>query len=134
MTRGFTAEFADHALQRAARIALLLVLVGFAISWAAAGSKAALSFLLGAVLAVINFEWLQFSARKIVSGFLQERPKRKVWPKLFARYVLLGTIAYVIFRGYFVSIPAFVIGLFLPIMAFMCEAAYEAYVAFRHAE
>ena len=131
---GFTEEFAERGLQRITYATLALTLAGAVVAWPVAGKAAALSFLLGAVLAIVNFEWLQFSARKIVSGFLQERPKKRIWPKLFGRYLFLAAVAYVIFKGYFLNIPVFIMGLFLPIAAMMGEAVYEAFVAFRHSE
>jgi hypothetical protein len=130
----FNEEFAAHALQRISRSIALLSVLGAAGFWIGLGWKAGGSFVLGALIAVINFQWLQSSVKKLVGAFLSGTKRPRIWHKLLLRYVLLTAVVYVIFKGYLLHIPAFLTGLLLPVMACMCEAIYEAFVAFRHAE
>ncbi|MBV9670237.1 MAG: hypothetical protein JOZ43_04705, partial [Acidobacteriales bacterium] len=118
-------------------------------------------FFLGAVVAIVNLRWLEYSVSQIMDAFevtgaqaraaaeeqraekkdgaaevVQEekvlvKKRPRSWPKLVLRYAFLGAIAYVILRSRFVSIGPFLAGLFLPILALMLEGAYEAYAAFR---
>jgi hypothetical protein len=131
----FNEEFAAHALQRISRLTLIFSVLGAAAFWIALGWKAGGSFILGGLIAVINFQWLQSSVKKVVSAFLSGTGKRpRIWHKLLLRYVLLAAVVYVIFKGYSLHIPAFLTGLLLPVLACMCEAIYEAFVAFQHAQ
>jgi len=135
MVAQFNEEFASHALQRISRLLALFSVLGAAAFWIALDWKAGSSFILGALIAVINFQWLQFSVKKVVNVFLSGAGKRpRIWHKLLLRYVLLAAIVYVIFKSYFLFIPAFLTGLLLPVLACMCEAIYEAFVAFQHAD
>src|SRR5437762_12497397 len=135
-TAAFSEAFAAGALKRILRTLGALFLLGAAALWFSLGWKAAASFALGAAVAAINFQWLQFSVQKMVAGFLQQQKKRErgIWYKLLARYVFVAVVVYVIFKSYLLFVPAFIIGLLLPVLACMCEAVYEVYVAFRHAE
>ncbi|HEX7961190.1 MAG TPA: ATP synthase subunit I [Terriglobales bacterium] len=131
----FNEEFAAHALHRISRFILVFSALGAAAFWITLGWKAGGSFILGALIAVINFQWLQSSVQKVITALVAgtaERPR--IWHKLLLRYLLLAAVVYVIFRGYSLHIPAFLTGLLLPVLACMCEAIYEAFVAFRHAE
>ena len=131
----FSEQFASHALQRISRLTLIFSMLGAASFWIALGWKAGGSFILGALIAVINFQWLQSSVQKVITAFLSGAGKRpRIWHKLLLRYVLLAAVVYVIFKGYSLHIPAFLTGLLLPVLACMCEAIYEAFVAFQHAE
>jgi hypothetical protein len=131
----FNEEFAAHALHRISRSIVVLAVLGAAAFWTALGWKAGGSFILGALIAILNFRWLQSSVQKVITALLSgtaERPR--IWHKLVLRYLLLAAVVYVIFKGYSLHIPAFLTGLLLPVLAGMCEAIYEAFVAFRHAE
>lgn len=131
----FNEEFAAHALRRISRFILVFSVLSAAAFWIILGWKAGGSFILGALIAVINFQWLQSSVQKIITAFLAGTGNRpRIWHKLLLRYVLLAMVVYVIFKGYSLHIPAFLTGLLLPVLACMCEAIYEAFVAFRRAE
>ena len=131
----FDEQFAAQALQRIFRLIILFSVLGTVAFWIGFGWKAGGSFVLAAVIAVINFQWLQSSIQKVITAFLAGTAKRpRIWHKLLLRYVLLAAVVYVIFKGYSLHTPAFLVGLFLPVLACMCEAVYEAFVAFQHAE
>jgi len=131
----FNEEFAAHALQRISRLIAFFSVLGTAAFWIGLGWKAGGSFVLGALIAVINFQWLQSSVQKVITVLIAGTGKRpRIWHKLLLRYVLLAAVVYVIFKGYSLHVPAFLVGLLLPVLACMCEALYEVFVAFQHAE
>ena len=45
------------------------------------------------------------------------------------RYLAVACAAYVILTSYPASLYGFLVGLFLPVAAILCEAAYELYTA-----
>jgi len=49
--------------------------------------------------------------------------------RFLLRYVLMGLAAYAIFSVSPASLYGLFVGLFLPVAAIACEAAYETYVA-----
>lgn len=113
-------------------ISAALGFIGAAALWFRSGWQMAASLFLGAAVAIVNLRWMEFSVRRMFDAQLGERrgSKRLVW-KALLRYAFLGAVAYVIFKGYFVSVRAFLVGLFVPIAALMIEAAYEMIVALR---
>lgn len=155
----------DRALHRALLSCCVLALLGTAFAYFRYTPATALSFLLGAVVAIINLRWLEHSVSQIMDVFevsgaqaraaaetntnpapatppdptadpapeprlVKHRPR--TWPKLVLRYVFLGAIAYAILKGRFLSFQPFLVGLFLPILALVLEAGYEAIHAFQH--
>lgn len=99
--------------------------------WIKFGATFALSFLLGAVAAIVNLRWLESSVRRMTGEDYVPGKHLRLWPKMLLRYAFLGAIAYVIFKGYFVSVSALLAGLFVPIAALMLEAAYELVLALK---
>ncbi len=126
-----TEEFSERLLVRVWMISAVLSLVAAIVLWVKYGAAQALSFLLGAVVAIVNLRWLESSVRRMFDLDSEVKKRKRLWPKMVARYLFLGVIAYVIFKGYFVSVSEFLGGLFIPVFALMLEAAYEAYVALR---
>lgn len=96
--------------------------------------RVAAGFAAGAVLAVYNFWSLSRSvnalADRITTGQSHETGARIVGQLLF-RYVALGLAAYVIFKSSAAAVYGLLGGLFLPIAAIGCEAAFELYIALR---
>lgn len=96
------------------------------------GRFAALGFLLGCVIAYLNFHWLKSG----VSG-LADRVTRTgtaqsgkgIVARFLLRYVLLGAAAYAILTSFPASLRGLFAGLFLPVGAIACEAVYELYAA-----
>ena len=126
-----TDSFSDRILVRVWMISAGLSLIAAVALWIRFNAAFALSFLLGAIVAIINLRWLEGSVRRMLEADFSSGKRLRIWPKMLLRYLFLGAIAYVIFKGYFVSVSALLAGLFVPIIALMLEAAYEAYVAFK---
>ena len=84
------------------------------------------------VVAYLNFYWLKqvvtaLADRATQSG--QAHSSRGVVLRFLLRYVLMALGAYVIFTVSPASLYGLFAGLFLPVAAIACEAAYETWVA-----
>jgi hypothetical protein len=115
------------------RIRILMIVLGGALSvaaWFAFGIRPALGFLLGCVIAYLNFQWLKsgvsgLADRATNSGKAQSG--KGIIARFLLRYALLGVAAYVILTSFPASLRGLFAGLFLPVGAIACEAAYEIY-------
>jgi hypothetical protein len=92
----------------------------------------ALGLACGCAIAFLNFLWLKrgvegLADRVVASG--KSRSSRGIVFRFGLRYVLMAVGAYVIFTVSPASLYGLLVGLFLPVVAIACEAAYEAYVA-----
>lgn len=131
-----TADAADSvyskALHRIQRCVTILALVLPVVAWVGFGVRTALGFACGCIIAHVNFVWLKRGvegvADRIVSTGKPQSGKGIV-ARFLLRYVLMGVGAYVILTVSPASLYGFLAGLFLPVAAIACEAAYEAYVA-----
>jgi hypothetical protein len=119
------------------RILLILAVLAAALvvpAWLAFGVATALGFTAGAAASWLNFHSLARSveglAERIVNTHSQERGTTVV-ARFLLRYLLVGIVAYAIFKGSFHAFRGFLAGLCLPVAAILSEAAYEAYAAFR---
>ena len=109
-------------------LAVLLPLVG----WFWLGRRTGLGLALGSVVAYLNFVWLKrgvegFADRIVGDG--KPRSGKGIVTRFLLRYVLMGLAAYGILTVSPASLYGLLAGLFLPVAAIACEAAYEAYVA-----
>lgn len=95
------------------------------------GRFAALGFLLGGVIAYLNFHWLKSGvtglADRVTNSGKAQSGKGIVF-RFLLRYVLLGGAAYVILTSFPTSLRGLFAGLFLPVGAIACEAGYELYM------
>ena len=91
------------------------------------GWQIALGIALGSAIAYLNFHWL----KRIVERFAEAptSSRKKIVLLALLRYVLMGAAAYAILSVSPASLYGLFAGLFLPVAAIACEAAYEAYVA-----
>jgi len=114
-------------------MAALTVLAG-AVLFLVLGRKFGAGFVVGAAVGALNFYWL----KSAVSGLADvvsrtgQRSTAGILAKSLLRYALLALIVYGIFRGSGQVIYGFFAGLFVPVAAMVCEAAYEAWSALRH--
>ena len=99
------------------------------------GWKIALGFVVGSAIAYVNFYWL----KRVVRGLADKvtasgkRPSSAgIVLRFLGRYFLMALAAYAIFKISPASLYGMFAGLFLPVGAIMCEAAYELYAALRH--
>ena len=110
-------------------IGLALLLSGVA-AWRF-GRWSALGFACGCVIAYLNFQWLKSGVAGLadrITNTGQAQSSKGVVTRFLLRYVLMGAAAYGILTSFPASLPGLLAGLFLPVAAIACEAAYEAYV------
>jgi hypothetical protein len=126
--------FYDGAEQRAFRFLLALALLATPALWAAYDRFLALGFVLGSAVSIVNFFWL----KRVVAGFTAavvndaRRPSGALLAfRYLVRFALITFAAFAIFKGSRTSGYGFLAGLFMPVAALMCEAAYEAWMAVR---
>jgi hypothetical protein len=114
----------DAALRRILRGILALAAAGCLVFLILRGWKWAVAYLLGALASYLNFHWL----KRVVDG-LGSASTARLSPKfailIGLRYVLLGAGAYAIVNFTSLSLPAALIGLFVPTAAVIQEIIYE---------
>ncbi len=124
--------FYAGALDRIRHSMIVLAVALSAAAWWRFGRFPALGFLLGCIIAYLNFHWLKSGvsglAERVTNTGKPQSGKGIVARYLF-RYVLLGAAAYGILTSFPASLRGLFAGLFLPVAAIVCEAAYELYVA-----
>ena len=130
----FAAE--DEKFYSAALLRIRAFMLGLAplfclAAWLKFGWRAAAGFLLGCVIAYLNFQWLKSGisvlADKVTNTGKRQSGKATV-ARFLLRYALLGLAAYAILTSFPASLRGLFAGLFLPVAAIVCEAVYELYL------
>jgi hypothetical protein len=101
------------------------------------GRFAALGFLLGCIIAYLNFHWLKSGVAGLADRVTNSGARQSgkgIIARFLLRYVLLGFAAYAILTSFPASLRGLFAGLFLPVGAIVCEAVYETYVALARQE
>ena len=117
------------------RIRNFMIALGTALSlatWWRFGRSAALGFLLGCVIAYLNFQWLKSGVSGLadrVTNTGKAQSGKGIVARFLLRYALLGAAAYGILTSFPASLRGLFAGLFLPVGAIACEAAYEVWIA-----
>jgi hypothetical protein len=115
------------------RIRILMIVLGGALSlaaWVIFGMRPALGFLLGCVIAYLNFQWLKSGVSGLAdraSNSGKAQSGKGIIARFLLRYVLLGVAAYAILTSFPASLRGLFAGLFLPVGAIACEAVYEVF-------
>jgi hypothetical protein len=127
-------QFYSGAIRRILRILAVLAIALVIPALLAFGRDSALGFAAGAVASWLNFYSLargvESLADRVVDAHSQERGSMVV-ARFLLRYLLVGIVAYAIFKGSFYAFRGFLAGLCLPVAAILGEAGYEAYSVFR---
>jgi len=125
-------RFYSGALDRIRFCMIALAFPLVAAAWWKFGVRPALGFSVGCLIAYVNFHWL----KRVISGFADRatgeadaRGGQGIVSRFLLRYVLMAVGAYVILTVSPTSLNGLLAGLFLPVAAIACEAAYEVYVA-----
>jgi len=125
-------RFFSGALDRIRRFMAALAPLLTAAAWWRFGLRPAAGFAFGCVIAYVNFYWL----KRVIGGFVDHatgaansRSAPGVVSRFLLRYVLMAAGAYVILTVSPASLNGLLAGLFLPVAAIACEAAYELYAA-----
>jgi hypothetical protein len=125
-------SFYEGALGRITRLMSILSFVAVVAGEILYGWRCALGLACGCGIAYLNFHWL----KRVVTA-LADRATTSETPKsgkgvvfwFLLRYFLMGGAAYAIFTVSPASLHGLFIGLFVPVAAIACEAAYEVYAA-----
>ncbi len=125
-------HFYSGALQRIGRLMAVLAALLTAAAWWRFGLRCAVGFACGCAIAYINFDWL----KRVIAGFVDRatgaatsQSGQGIVFRFLLRYVLMALGAYVILTVSPASLNGLLAGLFLPVAAIVCEAAYEVYAA-----
>lgn len=124
--------FYGGALNRIRNSMIALAVMLFVGAWWKFGRAPALGFLLGCVIAYLNFHWLKSGVSGLtdrVTNTGKPQSGKGIIARFLLRYVLLGAAAYVILTSFPGSLRGLFAGLFLPVGAIACEALYELYAA-----
>lgn len=111
---------------------LVLAVVATLWCWWRFGWRLALGMALGCAVAYLNFQWLKSGVEALADRIVQagkSQSGKGIVFRFVLRYVLMGLVAYGILTVSPASLYGLFVGLFLPVAAIACEAAYEAYVA-----
>jgi hypothetical protein len=125
----------DFYAGAAGRIGHFIVIIGVALSaaaWWRFGRGPALGFACGCAVAYLNFHWLKRGVAGLadrITNAGKPQSGKGIVARFLLRYVLLGAVAYGILTSFPASLRGLFAGLFLPVGAIACEAAYELYVA-----
>ena len=101
-------------------------------AWMKFGVRAAIGFLLGCVIAYLNFQWLKSGVSGLadrVTNTGKPQSGKGIIGRFLLRYILLGLAAYAILTSFPASLAGLFAGLCLPVGAIACEAVYELYAA-----
>jgi small-conductance mechanosensitive channel len=125
-------RFYSGALDRIRRFMAVLAPVLIAVARWRFGLRAAAGFAFGCAIAYINFHWL----KRVITGFVDRATGAAtshsgsgIVFRFLVRYLLMAVGAYVILTVSPASLNGLLAGLFLPVVAIGCEAAYELYAA-----
>jgi hypothetical protein len=127
---GSSERFYSGALERIRKCMIVLGVVFSFAAWAKFGARPALGFLLGCIIAYLNFQWLKSGVSGLadrVTNSGKSQSGKGIVARFLLRYVLLGVAAYAILTSFPASLRGLLAGLFLPVAAIVCEAVYEAY-------
>lgn len=96
------------------------------------GWRSGLGTGIGAIVGYINLVWLHHGSNMIMERLIAPADKAPSKFRLVlsftARYVFVISIACVILKGFPSMLLSFIVAIFLPILAAMCEGIYEACV------
>jgi hypothetical protein len=123
-------DFYSGATARIPRFMAGLAVVLTTAAWFEFGHSSAIGFLTGSIIAFLNFHWLKSGVAGLadrVTNSGKAQSGKGIVARFLLRYVLMGAAAYGILTSFPASLRGLFAGLFLPVGAIACEAAYELY-------
>jgi hypothetical protein len=126
--------FFAAALRRIPRHLFLLTLALLPVALLRYGPAAALGFVAGAFVSWLSFRSLSRGVESLAERVINAHSKERggvIVARFLLRYLLVGVIAYGIFKGSAAAFRGFLWGLTLPVGALLLEAGYEGLTAFR---
>ncbi|HEV7219186.1 MAG TPA: ATP synthase subunit I [Terriglobales bacterium] len=128
-------SFHAGALGRIQREMIVLGIGFSAAAWMLLGWRIAAGFACGSAIGYANFHLLKRVVGGVVERTVQSGHRQSgkgIVLRFALRYLAVACAAYVILTSYPASLHGFLVGLFLPVGAILCEAAYELYMALMH--
>lgn len=126
-------SFYARALVRISRCMVVLAVGISILVWVFWGFQKAAGFAAGAAISYLNFAWLKRAVVALSDRIIQAGDSKRggggVVAKFLLRYLVAAVAAFLLYRFSPATMPGFFAGLFLPVAAILCEAAFEAYVA-----
>ena len=125
-------SFYSGALARISGAMIVLAAIVALALWMRYGWRIAAGFACGSIVSYLSFYWLKQAVGAFAERVTQAgRPQsaKGIVLRFVARYVLMALAAYAILSVSPASLYGLFAGLFLPVAAIACEAAYEAYAA-----
>jgi hypothetical protein len=98
------------------------------------GLATAIGFAAGALIAYLSFRSLNQAVQALAARVVESHQPEGGFSLVngfFLRYLLAGTVAYVIFTSSSQAFRGFLFGLCTPVAAMLIEAGFEAYAALR---
>lgn len=127
-------SFYAAALSRILSSLLISVIVLTPLALWRFGIIATAGFAAGGILSWLNFRSLAAGAEGLADRIVNQQSQERggaIVARFLLRYLLVGLIAYGIFKGSPVAFRGFLWGLTLPVAAMLIEAGYEGFAAFR---
>jgi hypothetical protein len=115
----------DRAVGRIFRLTLVLTAFGAVIYFAIGGWRGGCGFLLGALIAYLNFRWVKRTVYALGEASAGKPPRPALAVFLGLRYLLLGGAAYAILKFSEISLSAALVGLLAPAAAVILEILIE---------
>ncbi len=115
----------DRALGRVSRLAVALAVLGATVYFLIGGWRGGCGFLLGGLIAYLNFRWVQRTVYALGEVSDGKPPRASLAVFLGLRYLLLGAAAYAILKFSEISLSAALVGLFAPAAAVILEILIE---------
>ncbi|MGO8984173.1 MAG: ATP synthase subunit I [Terriglobales bacterium] len=94
----------------------------------------AIGFALGAAVSYVNFRSLTRGVELLTDRIVDQNSREKggwIVLRFVVRYLLVGGVAYAIFKGSSLAFRGFLWGLCVPVAALMAEAGWQGLTAFR---
>jgi hypothetical protein len=123
-------EFYARALERMEQFMVVLGIAALLIACIRFGWRIGVGFALGGMVAYLNFHWLKKIVARLAELTINSGSppsSRGVVHRFILRYFLMALVAFVILTVSRESLYGLFAGLFLPVAAIFCEAAYELY-------
>ena len=118
----------DRAVGRINRFSLVITVVGAGVYFVAKGWPGGCGFLLGGLIAYLNFHWIRRSVYALGEMSAGKQPRLSLAVFLGLRYLLLGGAAYAILKFFEISLIAALVGLFAPTAAVILEILIELFI------
>jgi hypothetical protein len=107
-----------------------IVLTGSFLSFWYVSVEFGFGFLIGGILAFVNYYWLKMSLKAVFDRVVSEENPRFSATRYFLRYLVLGIVLAVVYLTKIVSFTAVIVGLLSFAFAILIEGLIRIFTAF----